>query len=57
MCRYFNNFGRCKFEDSCSYLHNIDDKISEFRKEQEKDLKRIRHNVEEHQKQVEEMKN
>ena len=55
MCRYFNNFGRCKFEESCSYLHKIDDKISEMRKEQEKDLEKLRHEVKELQKQVEEI--
>ena len=50
-CRYFNNFGRCKFEDSCAYLHKKDD-----RKDQEKEIEKLRKEVEELHKQVNELR-
>ena len=57
MCRYFNNFGRCKFEDSCAYLHKRNDNLCEFRKEQEKEIEKLRKEVEELHKQVNELRN
>ena len=40
VCKFFSNFGRCKFSDSCAYLHNfdknVDDKISELESEIQK---------------------
>ena len=57
MCRYFTNFARCKFEDSCAYLHKGDDNISEFRREQEKEIEKLRQEVEELHKQVDELRN
>ena len=57
VCRYFSNFGRCKFSDSCSYLHEIDDKISELRSEQGKEIEKLRQEVEELHKQVEDLRN
>jgi hypothetical protein len=49
--RYFNNFGRCKFEDSCSYLHKKDDKT-----DQEKEIEKLGKDVEELNKQVNELR-
>ena len=57
VCRYFINFGRCKFADSCSYLHKIDDKVSELRSEQVKEIEQLRQEVEELHKQVEDLRN
>ena len=56
LCRYFNNFGRCKFEESCAYLHKKDDSLSDFRKDQEKEIKKLRNEVEELNKQVIELR-
>ena len=57
VCRYFSNFGRCKISDSCSYLHEIDDIISELRSEQGKEIEKLRQEVEELHKQVEDLRN
>ena len=56
VCRYFTNFGRCKFEDSCAYLHKRNDNLYEFGKEQEKELEKLRKEVEELHKQVNELR-
>ena len=55
-CRYFNNSGRCKFEESCAYLHKKDDDLSDFRKDQEKEIEKLRNEVEELTKQVLELR-
>ena len=57
MCRYFNNFGRCKFEDSCAYLHKSEDKISELRREQEKEIDKLKKEVKDLKNQVNELQN
>ena len=57
VCRYFTNFGRCKFEDSCAYLHKREDKISELRKEQEKEIEKLKQEVEKLKNQVNELQN
>ena len=57
VCRYFNNFVRFKFEDSCAYLHKRNDNLYEFRKEQEKEVEKLRKEVEELHKQVNELRN
>ena len=57
VCRYFNNFGRSKFDGSCAYLHKRNDKLSEFKEEQEKEIEKLRKDVEELQKQVIELRN
>ena len=51
-CRYFTNYGRCK--DSCVYHHEMSDKI---RREQEKEIEKLRQEVEELKKQVKELRN
>ena len=57
LCRYFANFGRCKFKDSCAYLHEISENISEFRRDQEKEVEKLRQEVQELEKQVKELRN
>jgi hypothetical protein len=51
MWRYFTNFGRCKFKDSCAYLHEISENINE------KEIEKLRQEVKELQMQVNELRN
>ena len=53
VCRHFINCGRCKFADSCSNLHKIDDKVGELRSEQVKEIGMLRQEVQKLHKQVE----
>ena len=57
VCKYFNKFGRCKFEDSCAYLHKSEDKISELRREQEKEIDKLKKDVKDLKNQVNELQN
>ena len=57
VCRYFINFGRCKFNESCAFLHKSDDKVSELRREQEKEVEKLRQEVKELQMQVNDLRN
>ena len=55
-CRYFNNFGRCKFDESCAYLHKKDESLSDLRKEQEKEIETLKRDIEELHQQVRELR-
>ena len=57
VCRYFDNFGRCKFADSCAYLHKRNGNLCEIRKNQEKEIEELRKEVEELSKQVHDLRN
>ena len=50
VCRYFSNFGRCKFSESCAYLHETcgtvqDTKISLVKIELENELKSLKDEI------------
>ena len=57
VCRYFTNIGRCKFDESCAYLHKSDLITSEFRREHEEEIQKLRQEVGDLQKQVNELRN
>ena len=51
VCRYFSNSGKCKFSDSCAYLHKNNNKtlekeISEQKKEFMKEIRKLRVEIE-----------
>ena len=52
VCKYYDNYGRCKFGDFCAYAHrnsfkakDIDDKISEVKKAQEQEIVKLKHEI------------
>ena len=52
VCRYFSNSGKCKFSDSCAYLHKnnnitLEKEISEQKKEFMKEIRKLRVEIEE----------
>ena len=57
VCRYFDNFGRCKFADSCAYLHKRNGNLCDIRKNQDKEIEELRKEVEELSKQVHDLRN
>ena len=61
MCKYFSIFGRCKFNDTCAYLHKNETKVLEkkiFKQKEkiEKEIKELKDEVEELQKQITDLK-
>ena len=51
VCRYFSNSGKCKFSDSCAYLHTnnnitLEKEISEQKKEFMKEIRKLRVEIE-----------
>ena len=61
MCKYFTNFGKCKFSDSCAYIHinktqALNDKIVKQKVDLENEIKQLRAEIEDLAIQVSDLK-